>query len=196
MKKLLLPLILLSFMFSACKKDDEQPSTQCENCISFTDPNGIKREFKIYHKELFNNIGADLTDTAGNSYTNNGLRLYFSESPTSIIGVILSTIKPFDFKRNYTAGGSWHYIPPDYRGISGIYDRAIVIFWDGGNTQYFAHTANPSDVTVDYYSYSENVHDQHILKGKMSLVFESWNTIPSFGVKRAEISDAIINVKY
>ncbi|MBI1308082.1 MAG: hypothetical protein GC181_15865 [Bacteroidetes bacterium] len=195
MKKWIVIFLTISVLFNSCKEEVESVP-ECENCLQFTDPQGVKRTFTIYSKELSDNTGYFDTAT-GKQVPNTKLNLYFSESPTSIIGITLYTNVPFDFKRNYTSTGKVDYLPGG--NISGAYNKSIVVFWDGGNTAAYSYLALKSDFRVENYSYSENVFDQHIIKGELDLVFErsdSSQTIPSFGVNRAEINKAFLNIKF
>lgn len=195
MKKYLVLFVAIANLLISCKDDAVEPVKECENCLTFTDPRGVKRTFNVYSKELSDNT--TYRDSSGNTYSNTVLKLYFSESPTSIIGLTFYTNRPYEFKRNYTASGQVDLLPGGM--LSGAYNKALVVFWDGGNSSNFSYLALRSDVHVRTYSYSENVNDQHILQGTMDLVFEhsdSTRSIPSFGVNKAEIKDAQINIKF
>lgn len=195
MSRWIFTLVAFTFLLNACKEEAAEPAADCENCLTFTDPQGVKRTFTVYSKEV--DVNTNYRDSSGNQYPNTLLKLYFSESPSSIFGLWLYTNRPYDFKQNYTLSGINDTRPDSPH--QGTYNRALVTFWDGGNTSNFAYLALKSNVQVEEYSYSEKLNDQHILKGKMDLVFERSDTtklIPSFGVNRAEIKDAMINIEF
>ncbi|MCB9261861.1 MAG: hypothetical protein H6607_05755 [Flavobacteriales bacterium] len=178
-----------------CNDDPKEPEVSCENCIQFTDPKGVKRTFIVYSKELAENTV--YRDSNGNGVPKGLLKLYASENPNSIIGMTFYVNQSYDFKRNYTASGKVDFLPGG--SIRSGYDKAIVVFWDG-NPNGTGLLAIKSDVEIDDYSYSKDVYDQHIMKGKMSKLYfersDSTKTIPSFGVSKAELNDVLINIKY
>lgn len=183
----LLPLFLIS-----CSNDESDELPPCENCLYFKDPQGDERIFTVYSKEL---SASGVLIGVNYNTPNTQLKLYFSESQTSIVGLNLYVDVPYDFQRSYTSTGEAIVYPDG--SLGGTKNKVLFTFWDGGNTSPYVHLCSSAHFTVSEYSYSASVYDEHILKGTFSQVtFNSWDTIPSFGTDTATLENVKINIKY